>query len=424
MAFLLKMQKMTQNPEVRTEIYFRKGDQYQNALRALENWKGSQKNKDLIKRFQQHLFAKGTGKRRVAKVTWELRKACDYLNNDLETASYNDIQALIALVNQDEHYSEVTKSDYRRAIKSLFRWYEVEDPRLNDNKKVVREEARRVYQFIDKYVKATYKKRKLDYSNILTDDDLKNLIDKGCANLMEKAFISVLHETGCRIGEILGIRLKDIERKNNHAMIKVDGKTGERRVPIIQSLPWLLRWIDEHPSKDNNNALLWVSKHNGWNNKPLRYAGIQKLLSRVFIRADIKKKHNPHWFRHSRATIIAPKYSEQVLCKIMGWSLGSKQVQTYVHMGAGQVEDAFLENHGLEEPEKKQPKITICVCGCTNTPDAKYCYKCGKALSVATFYAEEQSKNQAIDEAFGFMARIMTDPALKEKFEEYVRSQK
>ena len=238
---------------------------------------------------------------------------------------------------------------------------------------------------------------------------------------MERAIIAILHETGCRVSELLNIRLRDIERKEKHAMHRLDGKTGQRRVPIVQSLPWLQRWMEDHPFKENPNSLLWISTHNGHHGSPLRYIGITRLLKRVSDGAGITKKHNAHWFRHSRATLlVTQRYNDQIQCKYMGWVEGSKQQRTYVHIGAEQVEDAVLKNYGLLDEAKTAPRMQFCSCGTTNDSVSRYCFKCGNALNVATMLEDEQKKKAAIDDdIMWFATTLMTNPAMKKQFDEY-----
>jgi len=409
----------TANPEERTPIYYRK-NYLESQYRLLENWTGSTANKEGIKGFVEYLASRGSGRVRMAKLLCLLRGLCNLAGKDLITLERRDIESLVAKINQHPTWTEHTKSDFRRAVKQFFKWYEEEDPRLNSGSLDDRERMRKLYKYISKEIRSKPRLQSIDYSNIITDDEARQLIQNGCKTTMERAMISLLHETGCRVGELLGIRLRDIDRKDHHAMIVVDGKTGQRRIPIIQSLPWLEQWIQDHPYRTNPDALLWISTHGGpYKGRPIRYYGVRRLLERVFAKAGIKKRHNPHWFRHSRSTIVAPKYSEAVLCKMLGWVPGSVQVRTYVHLGASQVEDSFLQLHGIKPDTDKTPPMHFCVCGTTNPGESRYCYKCGNPLAVATMLEDEERKKAAIDDdIMWFATTVMTNPELRKQFEE------
>jgi integrase/recombinase XerD len=79
---------------------------------------------------------------------------------------------------------------------------------------------------------------------------------ENATNLRDKAFISTLYESGCRIGELLPIKLRSVVFDEYGAVLIVDGKTGMRRIRLISSVPLLANWISNHPFKNNPDAFL------------------------------------------------------------------------------------------------------------------------------------------------------------------------
>ncbi len=75
---------------------------------------------------------------------------------------------------------------------------------------------------------------------------------------MDKAFIAALYETGCRIGELAGLQIKNIHFDNYGAILIVNGKTGMRRIRIIFSAPYMSAWLEMHPKKLDPNAPFWI----------------------------------------------------------------------------------------------------------------------------------------------------------------------
>jgi integrase/recombinase XerD len=59
--------------------------------------------------------------------------------------------------------------------------------------------------------------------------------------IRDKTFIAVGHDGGFRVGEMLGIKIRDIEFDEQGARINVSGKTGGRVVTAIASAPLLAR---------------------------------------------------------------------------------------------------------------------------------------------------------------------------------------
>lgn len=383
----------------------------------IASWDGSERNKALVLRFLDHLAATGTKQARRAKLAWGLRRLCDWLNNDLDKAIKEDIERVAARIHESE-YTENTKSDYKRCLKMFYRWWEDEDSRLWNSHEDGRLEAQRMYKYLRDHVKTTAPPKEIDPGSILREEDVRQLIEKGCRLEHERAFIRLLHETGCRVGELLGIRLKDLRHGDPLWTIRVTGKTGERTIPIRDSIPYLSVWLDRHPDKDNPDAYLWLSMNNRFYGKPLRYDGARRLLNRVFERSGVKKPKNPHFFRHSRATIDAPKYSEAIQCKLRGWTIGSQMARRYTHMSGKDVEDAVLRVKGLQAPETQEnpSEPQKCPCGVLNEPTSRYCQKCGRPLSVGVMLQDEEQKNSAIEEAMNKYAEIMADPQQAARF--------
>jgi hypothetical protein len=61
----------------------------------------------------------------------------------------------------------------------------------------------------------------------------------------------------------LKLKIKDVVFKTTgnyqYAEILVNGKTGSRPIPLIDSIPYLKDYLDhEHPQPGNPNALLFV----------------------------------------------------------------------------------------------------------------------------------------------------------------------
>jgi len=56
----------------------------------------------------------------------------------------------------------------------------------------------------------------------------------------------------------------------------VSGKTGDRRVRIIASVPALASWLDIHPNRNNPNAPLWISLGTRYGKSFLTYSGMKE----------------------------------------------------------------------------------------------------------------------------------------------------
>ncbi|MFA6090010.1 MAG: hypothetical protein WC755_09210, partial [Candidatus Woesearchaeota archaeon] len=190
--------------------------------------------------------------------------------------------------------------------------------------------------------------------------------------------------------------------------------TGERRIPIAYSVSLLRQFLDEHILKDDVNSPLWWTRPSSGHNHPLKHQGATKLLDVVWGRIPknlsvANKKHNLHFFRHSRATLLAPKLTESLLCKYFGWSLSSKQVKTYVHLSAEDLDNEYYQTMGLEtkdKVDKNKPKICQ-FCNAVNDMISDYCHRCGRPLDLETVIKEDIKLEKSKEETYNLLTEMM-----------------
>lgn len=226
----------------------------------------------------------------------------------------------------------------------------------------------------------------------LTENDVASLI-RACPNLRDKAFISLLYESGCRIGELLTLKIKHIAFDGGFARISVSGKTGWRRLLLISSVPFLSDWLNVHPYSDNPEAMVWIC--NG-RDVGLGYTRSKKIVVAAARRAYIKKKVNPHSFRHSSATHLAKFLTEAQMKEYFGWSQSSDMPSVYVHLSGRDVDNALLKSYGLVSDRAEENGIfnpKRCPrCGHQNPAMNRFCTRCRMPLSE-----EERELIQRLD---------------------------
>jgi integrase len=88
------------------------------------------------------------------------------------------------------------------------------------------------------------------------EDDF--LFLKWCPNKRDRCYHAISRDLSARPHEILGLKLKDIVFKSvgskQYAEVIVNGKTRTRHLPLIDSLPYIKEWSDQHPQRSNPEA--------------------------------------------------------------------------------------------------------------------------------------------------------------------------
>lgn len=329
--------------------------------KRIENSEITNKNKQLLFEFRDFLILQGVKAPRIEKHLDNLERVLKWLGKDADKATKREIEAIVARISRSRTISDWTKYDYKRSIKSFWIWLGLEE--------------------LVKNIKNPTPKVKLP-SEVLREDEIKKMID-AAENLRDKAIIAVLYESGARRGEFMNLRMRDVVFDEYGAVIKVHGKTGERRIRLVSSVPYLMRYLDVHPRKDDPNAPLWVKMWYPGKGEAINYYTVSAQIKKIAKKAGIKKRVYMHLFRHSRATHLANYLTEAQMCEFFGWVQGSDMPRIYIHLSGRDVDEAILRMYGILKRENAQPKLgaVICPrCNMLNENDSRYCSRCGLPL--------------------------------------------
>ena len=325
-------------------------------------------------------------KRRQFKYCNQLRKMSAMLEVDFKKATEDDITNLVDKINNmkkpdGSSCSDWTKYTYKIVLKTFYK-------HLHDGE---------TYPKCVKWIKPKTPENTTAPDDVLTDEDVKKLAN-ATDNLRDRAFILFLYESGARIGEVSSIRVRDIKADKQGAKVFIPkGKTGPRTIRIIESPPAISAWLAIHPTRSDKNSILFCGISNKKKGQPIEYNNYRKLLVKAKKKAGIDKPVNCHHFRHSRATFLATEMTESVLCKYMGWVIGSSEVATYVHLNEQAVFDAYDQIYGIKKEDKKKVKgPKKCPrCFVINDFAANFCSGCGLGLDLQSVMEYDKQKEEA-----------------------------
>jgi len=353
-------------------------------------------NRKAILEFADRCFSEGLSTRRVLKYLYTLSRMAEWLEKDFSEVSRQDIEKLAGRIERSD-YAEWTKHDYRVALKKFFRWLR----KCEDG-----------YPPEVRWLRTTTRKNRTKLpDDILTQQEAQALI-AAATTTRDKALIASLYESGCRIGEILGLRVGQLHPHPHGFQITVTGKKGPRRLLLIACGPYLTAWLNEHPRREDPQSPLWVTgDHRA---EGLGYAKACAVLKTAAKRASVRKAVNPHNFRHSRATHLASHLTEAQMNEYFGWVQGSNMPSIYVHLSGRDVDHALLKlNNVVVADEGKESakgfSLRVCPrCSLNNPPANRFCSRCGivldekAALDLVTSHAERK-------QADGIMDKLLKD---------------
>jgi len=348
-----------------------------------------ERNKELILDYKQDQVLNGLAPATLLKNTQRLKIVAQEAEKPFDEMDKSDVKGLIVWVhNQD--YTEETVDTYKTVIKAFWSW--LKDAGRDETPEEV------------KWIQLSNGNGNGDTlpKDLLTKENIENQVD-AAKNPRDKAFIYLLYESGARIGELIDLTVGDIEDRKHGKKITIDGKTGARRLPLVESVPHLNNWLNKHPNPEKD-APLWCKIQQGSADDQLGYRYIrEKILKKNMDRADIEKPSNPHHYRHSRASFLANEMTEAQLCEWFGWVQGSDVPSKYVHLSGRDIDNAYDQMHGLYEPDEEEqtPDVVECPrCQELNEPNAAFCMRCGFALDQETAAELEDKVDEDMKEDY------------------------
>jgi integrase len=337
-------------------------------LNLQNNAKISATNRQLILRFHEKSVADGLSAPRLVRYIHILSKLAEKLQKPFTGARQDDIIRLVAQI-ESQPLADWTKQSYKVVLRKFYKW-------LKHTKDYPEEVS---------WIKVPSRIRNNFLpSELLTEDEVKRLASVA-KTPRNRALVLVLYESGCRIGELLSLRIRNVEFDNHGAVLIVTGKTGMRRVRVIMSSPSIADWLNVHPRRDDPDFPLWVGQGRG-RLCAMKYEAVRSAIQDLAATAGVRKSVRPHMFRHSRATFLSKRFTEAQMDQYLGWLPGSKMHSVYVHLSGKDVDGALLSMYGLEPDREDEPtlKPTTCPrCKEPCSPTLDYCPKCASPTDPA-----------------------------------------
>lgn len=195
-----------------------------------------------------------------------------YKNKELTSINENDIKLYLQLLVQQEK----SHSYINQMINSIKFYYEI-----------VLEMPNRFYS-----IERPIKKEQLP--KVISLEEVQNII-KNTNNIKHKCIVSLLYSAGLRRGELLNLKLEDIDSKRMVITVK-NGKGNKDRLTILSQT--VLNDLRVYFKEWEPKIYLFESPKGG------KYSpnSVIKIIKTASKKAGIRKNVTPHMLRHSFAT--------------------------------------------------------------------------------------------------------------------------
>lgn len=152
---------------------------------------------------------------------------------------------------------------------------------------------------------------------ILSIEEIQAIFDK-CQNLKHRTILSLLYGSGLRMGEVLNLKLTDIDGSRMVFNIREGKGLKDRQMPLSEQLLYLINnYISQYKPKE--------FLFNGQLGLQYTSSSINQLLKYYADKAGVKKRIHAHKIRHCYATHLLEAGTEMSLIQKL---LGHKKIQT------------------------------------------------------------------------------------------------
>jgi integrase/recombinase XerD len=278
------------------------------------------------------------------KVILDLKKSLEF--KSLSHNSRRNLESTLAKLNGHltdnglefnsefiKHFLEITKTEVAPNTFNAIRWATKKIIKATSND--LRFHALSDQLFKEPETKAIKPDKKIKEQDYLTKEEATHLWrhgrDKGPRVKKVCLIIKFLFQTGCRINEILNIKLKDIQYLNSKAHIQVIGKGQKVRTVYADEnlIEKIQTYFGPRDLLKGQMSLLFVSERGN----PIHPTSIQKSIRDLATKLNIGKQVHPHTLRHSCAMYLLhdKKLDLKSVSTYLGHSNPSITLEYYLH---------------------------------------------------------------------------------------------
>jgi integrase/recombinase XerC/integrase/recombinase XerD len=184
--------------------------------------------------------------------------------------------------------------------------------------------------------------------DFLFEEEVEEILDisgEDFTSLRDKAILEMLYSTGCRVSELVDIRVQQIQKDRP---IMVRGKGDKDRLVFVGDSAYksLLAYLPFREEKlkslgKQDNPALFINQRGGG----LTARGVAHILEKRLQGVAAEKRVSPHTFRHSFATHVLDRGADiRVVQELLGHSSLST-TQVYTHLGIGKLKEVYAQAH-------------------------------------------------------------------------------
>lgn len=194
--------------------------------------------------------------------------------------------------------------------------------------------GQRKFYYIDRPRKET------TLPDVLNIDEITAMI-KAADNIKHKLMIMFAYSSGLRLGEVVRLKLTDIDRQRMQVRVEQSKGNKDRYTKLSEKiLPVLDRYLEEYKPVE----LIF----NGWKGKAYSERSVQEVVKNIARKAGITKTVTPKTLRHTFATHSLENGVDLRYIQSMMGHASSKTTEIYTHITTKGFENVKSPMDGLD----------------------------------------------------------------------------
>lgn len=226
-----------------------------------------------LQQLNEHFYRKGYAKKTIVIYTKYIKLFLGYTGKNAQEITTADVEKFQTQYLIGRGYNDVSLRQFFGAIKHLYFVFRMNDLEIER-------------------ISVPKKGKRLPKS--LSQDEVRRLLN-GPENLKHRLMIYILYSAGLRAGELLSLRLRDINLENCTLRVN-QGKGRKDRITIVSRA--IIKMLPEYIERYQPVEYLF----NGATE--LQYSGssLRRVVQNAADKVGIGKQVSPHMLRHSFAT--------------------------------------------------------------------------------------------------------------------------
>ena len=173
-------------------------------------------------------------------------------------------------------------------------------------------------------------------------EELFNVCDDTPLGQRDLLILEMLHGTGVRVGELVNIKVKDIDLSTKSILIL--GKGNKERIVTYGEYcsDALITYLNDgyHRLNIKNEEYLFLNKNGG----VITERGVRYVLEQIIKKTSLNKNISPHMLRHSFATHLLNEGCDLITVQKLLGHESIKATQIYTHVTTDRLKEVYYNS--------------------------------------------------------------------------------